>query len=121
MKRIDLLFSKFDASVLSERAERAERAPKAERAVREPKAPRSPAPPRSQREAEREAAYARNPDQPVVRKPATSPHVRAESGPRRGFGANRPVPALLMKRPAAPAAETAAAVVPATAAEAGKA
>ncbi len=103
------------------KAERAERAPRGERAVREPKATRSPAAPRSTREAEREAAYARNPDQPVVRKAAPSPQVRSEAGQRRGFGANRPVPALLMKRPAAPAAEAAPAVVPAAAAEAEKA
>ena len=97
------------------KAERAPRAPKAERGERAPKAPRSPASTRTTREAEREAAYAKNPDQPIVRKPSHASHGRADPGHRRGFGANRPVPALLMKRPAAPAADAPSAAAPVTA------
>jgi hypothetical protein len=69
--------------------------------VREPAQPRpangdahaAPRTERSRREQEREEAYARNPDQPIVRKPgAKSTHAH----PSRGH--QRPVPALLMKR-----------------------
>ena len=106
-----------------ERAERTERAPRA------PRAERVPAAGRSTREAEREAAYAKNPDQPA-RKHAAGAHAAsagAHAAPphRRGFGANRPVPALLMKRPAkpaeAPAPEAAPADVPPSAPETEKA
>ena len=95
---------------------RGERAPHGEKTSRAPRSERAPSAPRPTREAEREAAYARNPDQPVPRKPAASPHPRADAGHRRGFGANRPVPALLMKRP--PATPVPADVAPAPAAPA---
>ncbi|MCC6378089.1 MAG: DEAD/DEAH box helicase [Burkholderiales bacterium] len=95
---------------------RGERAPHGEKTSRAPRSERAPSAPRPTREAEREAAYARNPDQPVPRKPAASPHPRADAGHRRGFGANRPVPALLMKRP--PATPVPADVEPAPAAPA---
>ncbi|MBK7334430.1 MAG: DEAD/DEAH box helicase [Betaproteobacteria bacterium] len=75
----------------------------------------SPAGPRSRstREAEREAAYAKNPDQPEsARRSAEDAHAHkaaahAGASHRRGFGANRPVPALLMKRTTAPATPSA--------------
>jgi ATP-dependent RNA helicase RhlE len=88
---------------------RAEHEPRRERAPRPPRETRESREPRESREsrqAEREAAYARNPDQPA-QKPSThaasSHRAPAPGQPRRGFGHNRPVPALLMKRPAAPA------------------
>ncbi|HET9338877.1 MAG TPA: DEAD/DEAH box helicase [Casimicrobiaceae bacterium] len=99
----------------AEPRERAERAPRAPRPPRADRAERPAGESRATREAEREAAYAMNPDQPVSRPstPATHPS-HPESGVRRGFGAGRPVPALLMKRPAAPAVGPAApAVAPA--------
>jgi len=97
-----------------ERAERAPRAPRADRDERAPRAPRTeraPTESRATREAEREAAYAKNPDQPEsARKSAAAAHAHkaaehahAVAPHKRGFGANRPVPALLMKRSAAPA------------------
>ena len=102
------------------RRERSERAPRAERAprpARPDQAERVPAEraegastgSRSTREAEREAAYAKNPDQPEsARRSAEDAHAhkaaaRAAASHKRGFGANRPVPALLMKRATAPA------------------
>ncbi|MEO8486989.1 MAG: DEAD/DEAH box helicase [Betaproteobacteria bacterium] len=106
------------------RTEHAERAPRTERAEspsRAERPPRAVTESRSTREAEREAAYAKNPDQPAHR--GTSPsatlgaNAKAAAVARRGFGANRPVPALLMKRPAAsqpaPEATFAPASVPA--------
>jgi hypothetical protein len=48
---------------------------------------------RSQREIERELAYARNPDQPLR---ANSGHDALHSRPA---AKHRPIPALLMKRP----------------------
>jgi ATP-dependent RNA helicase RhlE len=71
-------------------------------------------PPRGDRRVEREAAYALNPDQPpAVKANAATPDAAASApsrgGPlsRPGFGHNRPVPALLMRRPAAAPAEAA--------------
>ncbi|HVO89449.1 MAG TPA: DEAD/DEAH box helicase [Casimicrobiaceae bacterium] len=51
---------------------------------------------------EREAAYARNPDQPAVRTPTNGDARRAIAAELPGHAARtqRPVPALLMKRPA---------------------
>ena len=47
------------------------------------------------RRAEREAAYAKNPDQPIVTRPASShPHAHIHAAHRRA----KPVPALLQKR-----------------------
>ncbi|MFO1282501.1 MAG: DEAD/DEAH box helicase [Burkholderiales bacterium] len=77
---------------------------------------------RSTREAEREAAYAKNPDQPPSKRttsavPAGS-LTRAHGATHRGFGAHRPVPALLMKRapatdaPARPASPIATPTAP---------
>jgi ATP-dependent RNA helicase RhlE len=82
---------------------RRERAPQHDKPQHD-KVERAPRVPREVRDAEREAAYARNPDQP--RKASTHAHRPTAPAPhpaRKGFGANRPVPALLMKRPAAPA------------------
>ena len=97
-------------------AARTERPPRGEKAVsREAKAPRETkgqsearpprerTPSRDERQAERELAYARNPDQPIP--------VRAHNGSGEKESAlmpshpahrhtKRPVPALLMKRPA---------------------
>jgi ATP-dependent RNA helicase RhlE len=53
---------------------------------------RTPPVERSRREIEREEAYARNPDQPIV-------HHHARIHPVLGHKAHRPVPALLKKRP----------------------
>jgi ATP-dependent RNA helicase RhlE len=100
-------------SVPSERASRSPRAERPARPPREPRAPRAqPAartndvtrvPTGDERRAEREAAYAKNPDQPpVIRDPhAASPasalmHGRTAHGP--AHGRKHPVPALLMKR-----------------------
>jgi len=68
--------------------------------------PREHAPTGDDRRAEREAAYAKNPDQPMVARPgngAPAPgsalmHGHGGRGP--GHRGARPVPALLMKRPA---------------------
>jgi len=114
----------FDVASVGQRRERperrtADREPRREKSERAPRAPRAPrtertgADSRPAREAEREAAYAKNPDQPIARKPATPAHARTEATHRKGFGANRPVPALLMKRPAEPAAEPVPAPAPA--------
>ena len=91
-----------------ERAERTPsalvpRTPRAPRAERTQRNERPAGESRATREAEREAAYAKNPDQPMV---ASAPAVngsRPAAPLRRGFGAHQPVPALLMKRPSAPA------------------
>ena len=102
-------------SVPSERVPRSPRAERPARPPREPRAPRAQPAPRTndvtrvptgdERRAEREAAYAKNPDQPpVIRDPhAASPasalmHGRSSHGP--AHGRKHPVPALLMKRPA---------------------
>ena len=95
------------------RRERPPRAPSAETttdAAREPRADRPPRESRSTRELEREAAYAKNPDQPLRHRaePATNGGALTRpANPQRGFGAHRPVPALLMRRPdsAPPAVE----------------
>jgi ATP-dependent RNA helicase RhlE len=67
---------------------------------REPRVPRGEAPSHGDaRRAEREAAYAKNPDQPIVKRPDASPGT----GPHAHIHAARkarPVPALLQKRPA---------------------
>jgi ATP-dependent RNA helicase RhlE len=86
------------------------------REPREPRAPREPRPPRvndkprerepsaDERRVERELAYARNPDQPITTRadgavPNRSALMRGH--PTHGRGdTKRPVPALLMKRPA---------------------
>ena len=101
---------------------RAERPPRSERAVtRETKAPREPRPPREarpsrearpprertvsreERQAERERIYALNPDQPVLPRSHNGSDEKASalmpSHPTHRH-AKRPVPALLMKRPA---------------------
>ena len=97
-----------------------ERSPRAERAPRPPHAPAGEArsasisapgavrerPDGGDRREERERAYALNPDQPPSQKPAAAPGgngslTQAPSDrARAGFGKSRPVPALLMKRPA---------------------
>ncbi len=81
-------------------------------------------PPRGDRRVEREAAYALNPDQPpAVKANAATPDAAASApsrgGPlsRPGFGHNRPVPALLMRRPAAAATEAPAEAATPAAAE----
>jgi ATP-dependent RNA helicase RhlE len=88
------------------RAPRADRPPRDEaRAERPPRSEaRTERPPREDPRIERERAYELNPDQPlpVARDDAGVPRS-AGLGPRAGFGQGRPVPALLMKRPAAPA------------------
>src|SRR5512147_2616052 len=99
-------FDVASAGTRRERPERraTEREPRREKSERAPRAPpqdRASAPTRSTRESEREAAYAKNPDQPIARQPSAPAQPRHEAAHRRGFGANRPVPALLMKRPAA--------------------
>jgi ATP-dependent RNA helicase RhlE len=105
----------FDAEAV--RVERPLRAPREERAARSARvtpAPRSgdrprPRPPGGdERRAEREAAYARNPDQPL---PARTVQTETAHAPRpaltrghahgaHGARGARPVPALLMKRAA---------------------
>jgi ATP-dependent RNA helicase RhlE len=109
----------FDPSVV--RSERPVRSPHdklapSAREPREPRTPREPRLPRAQgasrervptadeRLAERELAYARNPDQPATS--ASGGAARSQSAlmhrqPPHGHGnTKRPVPALLMKRPA---------------------
>jgi ATP-dependent RNA helicase RhlE len=54
----------------------------------------------SRREREREEAYARNPDQPIVRRVNGADHSHLVGG-RPSLRPARPVPALLMKRPVA--------------------
>jgi ATP-dependent RNA helicase RhlE len=86
------------------------------REAREPRTPREPRPPRlhekprerapsaDQRQAERELAYARNPDQPATRignGASANPSALMHRQSQHGQGSTkRPVPALLMKRPA---------------------
>ena len=88
------------------RAPRADRPPRDEaRAERPPRSEaRTERPPREDPRIERERAYELNPDQPLpmARDDAGVPRS-AGLGPRAGFGQGRPVPALLMKRPAVPA------------------
>jgi len=85
-------------------AEQDARPAAAPRVAREPARGARPALPRSARETERDEAYARNPDQPSRPSTHAAPLPMASiPGHKRGFGANRPVPALLMKRPAATA------------------
>ena len=98
-----------DAEPRRETEARRERAPRKERVESAPRVSRET------RDAEREAAYARNPDQPTAKASTHAVRPHAPSPARKGFGANRPVPALLMKRPATtatvtetPAAETTA-------------
>jgi ATP-dependent RNA helicase RhlE len=80
-------------------------------APREPRAPRATAEaPRErrvtgdERRAEREAAYAKNPDQPPIARSAQaatpSPLTHNRGGAARGYRGSGPTPALLMKRPA---------------------
>jgi ATP-dependent RNA helicase RhlE len=114
------------------RAESSGRAePAAHRSARPPREERPAAarrdvaqPPRGDRRVEREAAYALNPDQPpAVKANAATPDAAASApsrgGPlsRPGFGHNRPVPALLMRRPAAAATEAPAEAATPAAAE----
>src|SRR4051794_28014218 len=98
----------FDAAAAAERVPVRERAPRSASAEKrsEPRARREerPAParedaavPRSSRREERERAYALNPDQPIVAKPAGSPARSVATG-----RAQHPVAALLMKRPKEP-------------------
>ena len=86
------------------------------REAREPRTPREPRPPRlhdkprerapsaDQRQAERDLAYARNPDQPATRignGASANPSALMHRQSQHGQGSTkRPVPALLMKRPA---------------------
>jgi ATP-dependent RNA helicase RhlE len=67
-----------------------------ERVRREPREPREAVAHGEARRAEREAAYAKNPDQPIVRETAV-PHAHISHAHRRA----KPVPALLQKRRAA--------------------
>ena len=106
----------FDpASVRHERPARAERAPRPGRSTRREESARPARPPRAseasparrptadERRADREAAYAKNPDQPQVARPrhATTPSLLTQRhGAARGFRGHGPTPALLMKRPA---------------------
>jgi ATP-dependent RNA helicase RhlE len=104
----------FDpSSVRAERAQRPPRAEKSARPAREPRAHDAPqahavrrAPTADERRAEREAAYAKNPDQPMAAgTAAAAPAPRSalmHGQDRHGIGHRRkhPVPALLMKRPA---------------------
>ncbi|MBS0324966.1 MAG: DEAD/DEAH box helicase [Proteobacteria bacterium] len=72
-----------------------------------PRDPRAPAPPRDRR-AEREAAYAKNPDQPIVRRDsqasagnggsASGAHAPRAHAHMHAARRSRPVPALLQKR-----------------------
>jgi ATP-dependent RNA helicase RhlE len=69
-----------------------------------PPGSRTARPPREDPRAERERAYARNPDQPLATPRASDAHApaaltRAPTLPKRpGFGHGKPVPALLKKR-----------------------
>jgi len=84
----------------SARGIQAARPPRAEH----PSASRVARPPREDPRAERERAYARNPDQPLTSPKTTHAHApsaltRSPALPKRpGFGHGRPVPALLKKR-----------------------
>jgi superfamily II DNA/RNA helicase len=93
------------------REDRPAPAPGADRPAVAPRADERP--PRGDRREEREAAYALNPDQPMPAKSAAAAEsagatagAATRSGPsaRPGFGHNRPVPALLMRRPPGTAA-----------------
>jgi ATP-dependent RNA helicase RhlE len=112
----------FDASaVRHERASHAERTPRSPRSPRSPRTPRGhdaiqesrPAraqtasaerrPTADERRAEREAAYARNPDQPPLKRQerdGATPSPQGHGGAARGYRGSGPTPALLMKRPA---------------------
>jgi ATP-dependent RNA helicase RhlE len=106
----------FDpTSVRAERPSRAPRSGTPARRPRESRPPREAPPPREarplreraptadERRAEREAAYAKNPDQPLP--PRTDGHaprpalMRGERPAAHGAHGRRPVAALLMKRP----------------------
>jgi ATP-dependent RNA helicase RhlE len=92
--------------------DRAPRTPRGEHAPRSPRAPRAehpaetrvPRPPREDPRAERERAYALNPDQPPAaprasQAPADAALTRTPAAAKRpGFGHGRPVAALLKKR-----------------------
>jgi len=85
----------------SEKRERPAREPRPRAAAAEPREPRRPT--ADERRAEREAAYAKNPDMPPNTRAAGAPSSALMHGsPNGGFGSGgkRPVPALLMKRPA---------------------
>jgi ATP-dependent RNA helicase RhlE len=120
-KRIEIFSAEgFDASAArAERLKRSAHSASAERTSHAPRtahgthAPRtshaehpagsrSPRAPREDPRAERERAYARNPDQPLPSPRtahASSALTRAPALPKRpGFGHGRPVPALLKKR-----------------------
>ena len=89
----------FDASAVQ-----AERKPRSEKhAAREARPLRERAHPREDRREERERAYARNPDQPIPPRTVNGTDAK-RSTPTHAHPANRhakrPVPALLMKRPA---------------------
>ncbi len=84
----------------TERPARGARAGRPERAPREGSRPERP--PREDPRVERERAYAQNPDQPSVVSGAHAVARDPGGAVRPGFGHGRPVPALLMKRPAAP-------------------
>jgi ATP-dependent RNA helicase RhlE len=106
----------FDPSaVRSERPVRSspEKPTHSAREAREPRTPREPRPPRphdkprerapsaDQRQAERELAYARNPDQPATRignGASANPSALMHRQSQHGQATKRPVPALLMKR-----------------------
>jgi ATP-dependent RNA helicase RhlE len=117
----------FDpASVRHERPAHTDRAPRPSRAARGngsagsaratdtlPRAPRAPRATEAsherrvtsdERRAEREAAYAKNPDQPAIARPAhaatQSPLTQHQVALSRGYRGSGPTPALLMKRPA---------------------
>ena len=109
-KKVEIAFvNGFDAAgAVAAVRERAPRGERPARASREPRATRSHEAPRERvsqgdaRRAEREAAYAKNPDQPIVKQaptPERGPdapvhHAHMHAAPRR----SRPVPALLQKR-----------------------
>ncbi|MEP6678355.1 MAG: DEAD/DEAH box helicase [Betaproteobacteria bacterium] len=101
----------------AERTSRGTRVPRAREAAsttsREPQAatarthddPIARRPTGNERRAEREAAYAKNPDQPPIVRPADatatpSPLLQRDGSAPRGYRGAGPTPALLMKRPA---------------------
>jgi superfamily II DNA/RNA helicase len=114
-------------------ASRAPRAPREDRPAPAPGADRPAVapraderPPRGDRREEREAAYALNPDQPMPERSAAAAEsagapvgaaTRGGASARHGFGHNRPVPALLMRRPQATPAAKAHESAPAPVAE----
>jgi ATP-dependent RNA helicase RhlE len=89
--------------------ERVARGERAARATSRTAGATAPGARRDDREREREEAYARNPDQPIVRTNGGSSHGNgAAHGARDGHHggrSHRPVAALLMKRPVAAAAK----------------